>query len=71
MLQCLCNNKIKHKTDLLFNEWYSTLLQVSIPKESSGSSCKTFKPYQFFMFLHYTLVRSQLFLNNHKFFITL
>lgn len=30
MLQCLHNNKIKHKTDLLFNEWYSALLQVSI-----------------------------------------
>ena len=71
MLRCLHNNNIKHKRDLLFNEWYSTLLQVSIPKESSGSSYKTFKPYQFFMFLHYTLVKSQLILNYYKFFVTL
>jgi len=57
MLQCLFNNKMKHKTDLLFNEWYSTLLQVSIPKESSGSSCKTFKSSVLHVFtLHFSEV---------------
>jgi hypothetical protein len=58
MLQC--SPKYKNDTHqsktTLFNEWHSTMLHVSIPKESSPvHSYKTFKTYQFCEFFHSTL----------------